>query len=102
MNGTDEALARHRQVRMGRRADEHGVGSSRRHQLRNAGEYGGAQALAGQPLVGAALGIREADELGPGIDLEQMAVDHAHAAGADDRAAERGRVSQATPPGQTG
>ena len=86
---------------MRRRADEDGLGLRGRQQLRDAGEHGRAEALAGQPLVGAALGIREPDELGPGIHLEQMAVDHAHAARADDGAAEGPRVSHAMAPGSS-
>ena len=37
----------------------------------------------------ARVAVDEADELGLGVHLQQVSVDHAHAAGADDRGAER-------------
>src|SRR5437870_4159127 len=55
----------------------------------------GPKALAGEMLREAGVAVDEADQLGLRVNLEQVAVDHAHAAGADDRGPERAPLAHA-------
>ena len=84
-----QALADDGQVRVRRRADEDGLGPRRGEERVEARVERGPEPLArevrGEPRVA----VDEAHDLGLGMHLEKVAVDHAHAARADDGGAER-------------
>ncbi|MFN8545490.1 MAG: hypothetical protein U0807_14945 [Candidatus Binatia bacterium] len=89
VHAAGEARLHDRQVCVGGRADEHGLGAGGAVERVDAGVERCRQALARQVRGEARIAIDETHQLGLGVDLEQVAVDHPHAAGADHRGAER-------------
>src|SRR5205807_9320419 len=90
-----EALAYDGEVGVRRGADEDGLGLRGTIQRIDARIERRPQALAGEMLREAGVAVDEADQLGLRVNLEQVAVDHAHAAGADDRGPERAPLTHA-------
>ena len=89
MRRPPEAFAHDGEVSVCRGADEDGLGLRGTVQRIDARIERRAQALARQMLRETGVAVDEADQLGLGVDLQQVAVDHSHAAGADHRGPER-------------